>query len=89
MVGAYVCYAFLVQMQVPFWAALLLTSCSPWPGAAYREAGPASHDREPVISIIMVTIGLSLVLRSAVAVAWGRTSSSTSRSCFPRRWSTS
>src|SRR4030043_186930 len=25
MVGAYVCYAFLVQMHVPFWAALLLT----------------------------------------------------------------
>src|SRR4030065_1432555 len=25
MVGAYVCFAFVVQMGVPFWAALLLT----------------------------------------------------------------
>jgi len=25
MVGAYVCYAFLVQMHIPFWAALCLT----------------------------------------------------------------
>jgi branched-chain amino acid transport system permease protein len=25
MVGAYVCYAFVVQMGVPFWAALLAT----------------------------------------------------------------
>src|SRR3972149_7724685 len=25
MMGAYVCYAFVVQMHVPFWAALLLT----------------------------------------------------------------
>jgi branched-chain amino acid transport system permease protein len=72
MVGAYVCYAFLVQMHVPFWAALLLT-------IAFGIALAALVERlilrpmigEPIISIIMVTIGLSLVLRSLVAVVWG------------------
>jgi len=72
MVGAYVCYAFLVQMHVPFWAALLLT-------IAFGIVLAALVERlilrpmigEPVISIIMVTIGLSLVLRSLVAVVWG------------------
>ena len=72
MVGAYVCYAFLVQMHVPFGVALLLT-------IGFSMALAMIIERlilrpmigEPIISIIMVTIGLSLVLRSAVSVAWG------------------
>ena len=72
MVGAYVCYAFLVQMQVPFWGALLLTILFSMVLAMLIERlilRPMIG--EPIISIIMVTIGLSLVLRSAVAVVWG------------------
>ena len=72
MVGAYVCYAFLVQMHVPFGVALLLT-------IGFSMALAMIIERlilrpmigEPIISIIMVTIGLSLVLRSAVSVVWG------------------
>ncbi len=72
MVGAYVCYAFLVQMQVPFWGALILTILFSMVLALIIERlilRPMIG--EPIISIIMVTIGLSLVLRSAVAVVWG------------------
>ncbi len=72
MVGAYVCYAFLVQMHVPFWAALLLTILFSMVLALIIERlilRPMIG--EPIISIIMVTIGLSLVLRSVVAVVWG------------------
>jgi branched-chain amino acid transport system permease protein len=72
MVGAYVCYAFLVQMHVPFWAALMLTIAFGMVLALVIERlilRPMIG--EPIISIIMVTIGLSLVLRSAVAVVWG------------------
>jgi len=72
MVGAYVCYAFLVQMHLPFWMALLLTVCFSMVLALLIERlilRPMIG--EPIISIIMVTIGLSLVLRSAVAVVWG------------------
>jgi branched-chain amino acid transport system permease protein len=72
MVGAYVCYAFLVQMHVPFWGALLLTiSFSMVLALLIERLILRPMIGEPIISIIMVTIGLSLVLRSAVAVAWG------------------
>ena len=72
MVGAYVCYAFLVQMHVPFWAALCLTIAFGLVLALVIERlilRPMIG--EPAISIIMVTIGLSLVLRSIVAAVWG------------------
>jgi len=72
MVGAYVCYAFLVQMHVPFWAALLLTILFALAMAVILERlvlRPMIG--EPIISIIMVTIGLSLVMRSLVTAIWG------------------
>jgi branched-chain amino acid transport system permease protein len=72
MVGAYVCYAFLVQMHVPFWAALLLTIFfSAVLALLIERLILRPMIGEPIISIIMVTIGLSLVLRSVVAVVWG------------------
>jgi branched-chain amino acid transport system permease protein len=72
MVGAYVCYAFLVQMHVPFWAALFLTVLFGMVLAMFVERlilRPMIG--EPAISIIMVTIGLSLVLRSVASAIWG------------------
>jgi branched-chain amino acid transport system permease protein len=72
MVGAYVCYAFVVQMGVPFWAALLLTVLFGMVLAFFIERlilRPMIG--EPIISIIMVTIGLSLVMRSLVTAVWG------------------
>ena len=72
MVGAYVCYAFLVQMHVPFWAALFLTILFGMVLAMFIERlilRPMIG--EPAISIIMVTIGLSLVLRSLASAIWG------------------
>jgi branched-chain amino acid transport system permease protein len=72
MVGAYVCYAFVVQMGVPFWAALLLTVLFGMVLAFFIERlilRPMIG--EPIISIIMVTIGLSLVMRSLITAVWG------------------
>jgi branched-chain amino acid transport system permease protein len=72
MVGAYVCFGFLVQMHVPFWAALLLTiSFGVVLGLFVERLILRPMIGEPVISIIMVTIGLSLVLRSIVSAIWG------------------
>src|SRR5512139_930327 len=66
--GAYVCYAFLVQMHVPFWAALALTIAFGIVLALLVERLILRHMiGEPIISIIMVTIGLSLVMRSIVS----------------------
>jgi branched-chain amino acid transport system permease protein len=68
MVGAYVCFGFLVQMHVPFWAALLLTILFGMVlGLFVERLILRPMIGEPVISIIMVTIGLSLVLRSIVS----------------------
>jgi branched-chain amino acid transport system permease protein len=72
MVGAYVCYAFVVQMGVPFWAALLATVVFSMILAFLIERlilRPMIG--EPIISIIMVTIGLSLVMRSLITAVWG------------------
>jgi branched-chain amino acid transport system permease protein len=72
MVGAYVCYAFVVQAGVPFWAALLATVVFAMILAFLIERlilRPMIG--EPIISIIMVTIGLSLVMRSLVTAVWG------------------
>ena len=72
MVGAYICYAFLVQMHVPFWAALLLTIlCSVILAMFVERLIIRPMIGEPIISIIMVTIGLALVFRSIVSAIWG------------------
>lgn len=72
MVGAYICYAFLVQMHVPFWAALLLTIlCSVILAMFVERLILRPMIGEPIISIIMVTIGLALVFRSIVSAIWG------------------
>jgi branched-chain amino acid transport system permease protein len=72
MLGAYFCLAFLVQANLPLWAALALTIVVMALVALIVERlvlRPLIG--EPVISIIMATIGLALVFKAATAVAWG------------------
>jgi branched-chain amino acid transport system permease protein len=72
MVGAYVCYAFLVQAGLPFWAALCLTILVGIVFALILERlvlRPMIG--EPAISIIMLTIGLALLLRSIITGIFG------------------
>lgn len=72
MLGAYLCLSFLVQAHLPLWAALALTIVVMALIALILERlvlRPLIG--EPVISIIMATIGLALVFKAATAVAWG------------------
>jgi len=72
MVGAYICLALLTTYQVPFWAGFILTMAFSVILALFIERlvlRPMIG--EPAISIIMITIGLSLVLKSVVAAIWG------------------
>ncbi len=72
MVGAYVCYALTVQAQVPFVAAFLLTlGFSVVLGLAVERLALRPLIGEAHISVIMVTIGLSSVLKSLVQLFWG------------------
>jgi branched-chain amino acid transport system permease protein len=72
MLGAYLCLSFLVQAHLPLWAALALTIVVMGLVALILERlvlRPLIG--EPVISIIMATIGLALVFKAGTAVAWG------------------
>ena len=72
MFGAYFCFSMVVQYKIPWFWAFLLTLCFSLSLALVVERlilRPMIG--EPIISIIMVTIGLSSVLRSIVTAIWG------------------
>jgi branched-chain amino acid transport system permease protein len=72
MLGAYVCLSLAVQYHVPFAAAFVLTM-------AFMAVLGILTERlvlrpmigEPVISLIMVTLGLSALLKAIVQAIWG------------------
>jgi branched-chain amino acid transport system permease protein len=72
MFGAYFCFAMVVQYKVPwFWAFLLTLAFSLSLALIVERLILRPMIGEPVISIIMVTIGLSSVLRSIITAIWG------------------
>ena len=72
MVGAYVCFALTVQAHIPFiWSFLLTLVFSIVLGLCVEKLILRPLIGEPIISVIMVTIGLSSVLKAIVQVIWG------------------
>ncbi len=72
MIGAYFCFGMVVQFRVPwFWAFVLTLIFSIVLGLLVERLILRPMIGEPIISIIMVTIGLSSVLRSIVQAIWG------------------
>jgi branched-chain amino acid transport system permease protein len=72
MIGAYVCLALMLGARMPFWAAFLLTLCfSVVLGLTLERVVLRPMIGEPVISVIMLTLGLSAVLRAIVQGVWG------------------
>ena len=72
MFGAYFCFSMVVQYKVPwFWAFLLTLAFSVVLALVVERLVLRPMIGEPIISIIMVTIGLSSVLRSIVTAIWG------------------
>lgn len=72
MVGAYICFSLTVQAKLPFLAAFFLTLCFSFIlGVAIERLILRPMIGEPIISVIMVTIGLSSVLKSLVQLGWG------------------
>ncbi len=72
MVGAYVCLAIMMGSRVPFWAAFVLTlGFSVVLGVALERVVLRPMIGEPVISVIMLTLGLSMILRAIVQGVWG------------------
>lgn len=72
MVGAYICFALTVQAGIPFLASFILTLLfSILLGLSIERLVLRPLIGEPIISVIMVTIGLSSVLKALVQVIWG------------------
>ncbi len=72
MLGAYVCLAVFSTAKVPFWAAFALTlAFSALLGVLLERLLLRPMIGEPVISVIMLTLGLASVLKAIVQGVWG------------------
>lgn len=72
MLGAYVCVAIFTGAHVPFWAAFVLTLIfSALLGVLMERVLLRPMIGEPVISVIMLTLGLASVLKAVVQGIWG------------------
>ncbi len=70
--GAYVCLTLTVQYQIPFfWAFLMTLVFSAVLGLLTERLILRPMIGEPVISLIMVTLGLSSLLKAIVQGIWG------------------
>lgn len=72
MVGAYICFALTVQYNIPFiWAFFVTLGFSLILGLAIERLALRPLIGEEHISVIMVTVGMSSVLKSLVQLFWG------------------
>ena len=72
MMGAYVCVALVSSHHVPLWAALLLTlGFFGTFGVVLERLLLRRMIGEPVISVIMLTLGLASILKAIVQGIWG------------------
>jgi len=72
LVGAYICLDLIARFQIPFvWAFILTMFFSVILGLLVERLTLRPLIGEPVITVIMVTIGLATVLKSIVTLFWG------------------
>src|ERR1700738_3901840 len=72
LIGAWVCWALLTKYQVPFWVGMPLTLVFMFVfGIAIQIVILRPMIGEPIISVIMVTIGLSTVFQASLKWLFG------------------
>jgi len=70
--GAFICYLFIVQLHVPIiWAFLLTFIATALIGMITEEIFLRPMVGEPIFSVIMVTVGLSVLLKGIIGLSWG------------------
>ena len=70
--GAFICYFFVVQLHIPiFWAFLLTFAVTALIGLVTEELFFRPMVGEPIFSVIMVTVGLSIFLKGVIGLCWG------------------
>ncbi len=72
MAGAYIAFALTVQLHISFWSAFFIAMllCALL-GFIIEILILKPLIGEPIISIVMITIGLSIVLKAVVEMVWG------------------
>lgn len=74
MIGAYICLTLTVTYELPFWFSFIMTGVfSALLGFAIERVLLRNVVGDSVISTIMITLGLSIVLRSIVGALFGVT----------------
>lgn len=72
MLMAYVCYLFSVQLGLPFFLAAILTvMCGVGIGFLMEMAFLRAMIGQPMLSVIMMTIGIALITKSIPDMLWG------------------
>jgi branched-chain amino acid transport system permease protein len=72
LMGAYICLWVIADMRIPFvWAFLITMAFSVVLGLLVERLMLRPLIGEPIITVIMVTIGLATVLKSIVTLFWG------------------
>lgn len=72
MVGAYICLFLTVDYKLPFWAAFLMTGivCALL-GYVIERVVLRRVIGDPIVSVIMITLGLGIVLKAIVGAIFG------------------
>jgi len=72
LIGAYLCWTFIAYLGLPIWLGILLgVAISAGVGAIVQYIFARPLIGQPVFAAIVMTIGLSLLLRGAAYGAWG------------------
>jgi len=70
--GAFICYLFIVQLHIPIILAFLLTFfATALIGMVTEEIFLRPMVGEPIFSVIMITVGLSVLLKGIIGLSWG------------------
>jgi branched-chain amino acid transport system permease protein len=69
--GAFLCFTFLTTLKFPFWLALLATLvCAVLLGIVLEKLILRALIGEPIISVVMVTIGLAIAMQGLTHLIW-------------------
>jgi branched-chain amino acid transport system permease protein len=69
--GAYICFAFLVQLDLPLWAGILITFVvAALLGLVLERIFLRPLIGQPIIAAIMMTIALGLLIKAVVLFGW-------------------
>jgi branched-chain amino acid transport system permease protein len=72
MVGAYLLWTFFVGLGIPFWASAILLIIASWIlGVVLYQCTVRPMVGQPLMSIVIMTLGLSVLLDAVVLAVWG------------------